>query len=98
MIASIMRMCFRIIEQGSRPGLGVLGGIPLEGRVGESFWVGGSLPPARCEVWEPLWQYMDQEGKRGCQPREKQAKRDLSWRIRGLSWGFLAEETYLTAL
>lgn len=93
-----MRMCFRITEQGSRPGLGVQGGIPLEGRAGESFRVGESLPLAGCEVWEPLWRCMDQEGKRGCQPREKQAKRDLSWKIRGLSWGSLAEETNLTAL
>ena len=36
---------------------------------------------------------MDRGGKRGCQPREEQAKRDLSSRIWDLSWASPAAET-----
>lgn len=93
MIASITRICFRIIEQGPRPGLGVVGGFPPEGRAGEWPRIGESLPPACCEVWEPAWWYMDRGGKRGRQSREEQAKSDLSWRIQGLIRASLAVET-----
>ena len=40
-----------------------------------------------------MWWYVDRGGKRGCQPREEQAKRELSSRIRGLSWASPAVET-----